>query len=155
MDTTESTQDKKMPPLTVEIVNKLWNRTHDGNGKPDWSHLYEYYHDDVVFQDVIQRVEGKGPFIEMCDRLAERCSEMTMEIHDVAITGNIVFIQWTMGTAFRNTPMGYITGMSKFTIADDNRIIEQRDSFDIWGDIIKAFPGIGTGYRKIMHALFG
>lgn len=155
MEATQRAADGTLPPLTVELVKQLWSRTHDGNGKPDWSHLYAYYHDDIVFQDTIQRVEGKEPFVAMCDRLAERCSEMTMEVHDVAITGNIIFIQWTMGTAFRGTPMGYINGMSKFTIAEDHRIIEQRDSFDIWGDILKAMPGVGPLYRNIMHRIFG
>ena len=44
--------------LDIEKIRKLWSKTYNANGKPDWSHLYPYYHPDVVFQDSIQRIEG-------------------------------------------------------------------------------------------------
>ena len=46
-------------PLTVETIRELWSKTYNTKGKPDWSHLYPYYDDDLIFQDSIQRIEGK------------------------------------------------------------------------------------------------
>ncbi|HGJ65633.1 TPA: hypothetical protein ENS27_09610, partial [bacterium] len=58
---------KKTPlkPLTADSVLELWSRTYNTKGKPDWSHIFPYYHPDIIFQDIIQKVEGKKAFIEI------------------------------------------------------------------------------------------
>ena len=43
--------------LNEQTIGLLWSKTYNTNGKPDWSHIYQYYHDDIVFQDTIQRIE--------------------------------------------------------------------------------------------------
>ena len=48
----------RLRTLDTSTVRELWSRTYNASGKPDWSHLYPYYHPDVVFQDSIQRIEG-------------------------------------------------------------------------------------------------
>ena len=42
--------------LNEETIAQLWSKTYNTNGKPDWSHIYPYYHDEIVFQDTIQRI---------------------------------------------------------------------------------------------------
>ena len=49
-----------LEPLTTERIRELWSRTYNREGKPDWSHIFPYYHDDIIFEDSIQRVEGKA-----------------------------------------------------------------------------------------------
>ena len=65
-----------LKPLTTENVLELWSRTYNTSGKPDWSHIFPYYHEDIVFQDTIQKVTGKTDFMAMCSRLTERCEEL-------------------------------------------------------------------------------
>lgn len=59
MQTAETQPDRLHPaPLNAERVRELWSRTYNREGKPDWSHILPYYHEDIVFQDSIQRLEG-------------------------------------------------------------------------------------------------
>ena len=78
--------------LDPDAVRELWSRTYNTHGKPDWSHLFPHYHDDVVFQDSIQRVEGREAFEALCLRLAKRCRELRMHIVDVSQTGKVIFL---------------------------------------------------------------
>ena len=59
--------------LSVEEIKLLWSKTYSEEGKPDWSHIFPFYSKDIIFQDSIQRIEGKPEFEAMCNRLAKRC----------------------------------------------------------------------------------
>jgi len=48
--------------LTPNTIRELWGKTYNSEGKPDWSHIFPYYHDDIVFQDSIQKIEGIEEF---------------------------------------------------------------------------------------------
>lgn len=144
-----------MTPLTKETVRTLWAKTYNTHGKPDWSHLFPYYHDEIVFQDSIQRVEGKRAFTAVCNRLASRCKELEMEILDVSQNGNVIFLQWEMTMMFKKWPSSTLYGCSKLTLDDESLIIEQRDYYDLWGDIFDNIPRFGRLYRRFMHRKFG
>ena len=67
-------------PLNPESVRELWSKTYNTEGKPDWSHIFPYYDDRIIFQDSVQRVEGIDEFKAMCNRLTNRCEQLNMEI---------------------------------------------------------------------------
>jgi len=144
-----------LPPLSVERVKELWSRTYNTQGKPDWSHIYPYYHPEVVFQDSIQRLEGIEAFIALCERLTKRCKELRMEIHSIARALNVIHLQWTMTMMFQRFPSTPIYGCTVLTIHDDGRIVGQRDYFDLWGDIFNGIPWFRKAYRKFMRKRFG
>jgi hypothetical protein len=141
--------------LTPETVRELWSRTYNTNGKPDWSHLFPYYHDDIVFQDSIQRVQGRDAFEAVCNRLAGRCRELKMEIVDLCRTEDVIFLQWEMTMMFRRFPSSTVYGCTKLTLDGDGLIIRQRDYYDLWGDIFDNIPRFGSAYRRFMHRKFG
>lgn len=141
--------------LTLETVKELWSRTYNTAGQPDWSHLFPHYHDDIIFRDSIQQVKGKEAFISVCNRLSSRCRELRMEILSLAQTGNEIFMQWEMTMMFKKFPSSVLYGCSKLTLDDDSLIIEQRDYYDLWGDIFDNIPRFGKAYRKFMHRKFG
>ena len=91
-------------PLTVELVEELWSKTYNGEGKPDWSHIFPYYHQDIVFQDSIQKVEGFENFQAMCDRLTKRCQSLHMELSNVNQKGNVISMEWIMTMSFKKSP---------------------------------------------------
>ena len=62
--------DENSINLTLNTVRDLWSQTYNTKGKPDWSHVFPYYHPEIVFQDAIQRLEGIENFKAMCERLA-------------------------------------------------------------------------------------
>ncbi len=142
-------------PLTAERVRELWSRTYNRQGKPDWSHILPYYHEDIVFQDTIQRIEGIDAFAALCDRLTRRCKQLQMDIATVIVDSRTIFLEWKMVMMFRRWPSSPIYGCSRLTLGDDGRIIEQRDYYDLWGDIFDGIPGFRRLYRRFMHRYFG
>ena len=141
--------------LTPERVRELWSKTYNREGKPDWSHIFPYYHDEIVFQDSIQRVEGITAFKALCNRLTGRCEQLNMDILDVVGDDRVIFFQWKMQTIFRRFPSSPVYGSSKLTLGEDGRIVEQRDYYDLWGDIFDGIPGVRRAYRWFMRKYFG
>jgi hypothetical protein len=142
-------------PLTVETIKELWSQTYNTQGKPDWSHLYPYYDDKLVFHDAIQIIEGKDEFIKMCDRLAKRCKELRMDLSVVTRDETGAFLEWKMTMMFRVFPSTPMYGCSRLTINEHNQITIQRDYYDLWGDINNNIPGYRRLYRAFMHKFFG
>ena len=141
--------------LNVNNIRELWSKTYNTQGKPDWSHIYPYYHPDIVFQDTIQRIEGKDEFIALCTRLTERCQELKMDIHAAAQEGRVIFLQWTMTMMFKKFPSTPVYGSTVLTLGPDGRIVEQRDYYDLWGDIFNGIPWVRGPDRKFIHKRFG
>ena len=148
-------EHKGIETLTTDSVLELWSKTYNTKGKPDWSHIFPYYHPEIVFQDSIQRLEGIENFTAMCNRLTKRCKELQMDISSVAKDANIIIMDWKMTMSFRRSPSTPIYGCTKLTLHEDGRIIEQRDYYDLWGDIFNGIPGFRRLYRWFMLKFFG
>jgi len=151
----ENSEISLLPPLDIDKVRELWSKTYNTNGKPDWSHLYPYYHPDVVFQDSVQRIEGIKEFVALCERLTRRCESLQMEIVSIAGGSNFILMDWVMTMSFNKYPSTPVYGSTKLVINDDGRIIYQRDYFDLWGDIFNGIPYFKKIYRKFMRKHFG
>ena len=141
--------------LNEQTIGLLWSKTYNTNGKPDWSHIYQYYHDDIVFQDTIQRIEGKAEFIALCERLTKRCKELKMDLGTIFASGNEFMFDWTMTMMFDKFPSTPIYGCTKLILHPDGRIISQQDYYDLWGDIFNAIPWFHKPYRRFMQKNFG
>ena len=141
--------------LTQANIRELWSKTYNTEGKPDWSHIFQYYHPDIVFQDTIQRIEGIDEFKALCTRLTDRCKQLRMEILSMAQSDNVVLMDWIMTMSFKKYPDTPIYGSTKLTFHEDGRIIGQRDYYDLWGDIFNGIPRFRKMYRKFMHKKFG
>jgi hypothetical protein len=155
LDQEKNTNDKKLLNLTTDKVLELWSKTYNTNGKPDWSHILPYYHPEIVFQDSIQKLEGIDDFKSMCARLTNRCKQLQMDIISIVQDSNIIIMDWKMTMSFRKFPNTPIFGSTKLTLDGDGRIKEQRDYFDLWGDIFNGIPGFRKLYRKFMSKFFG
>jgi limonene-1,2-epoxide hydrolase len=141
--------------LDIDTVRELWSRTYNASGKPDWSHIYPYYHPGIVFQDSIQRIEGIEAFVALCERLTRRCEKLRMEIRSIAQSSNTILMDWTMTMVFKRSPSTPIYGCTKLTLHEDGRIIEQRDYYDLWGDIFNGIPWFHEPYRRFVRRKFG
>lgn len=156
MMTQSDQQDiKSFEPLEPKLVLELWSKTYNTSGKPDWSHIFPYYHEDIIFQDSIQKVVGKKAFIEMCNRLTKRCEALGMNISSIASRQNVIFMEWEMTMIFRKTPSTSLFGCTKLTLGDDGRITHQRDYYDLWGDIFVNVPVMRRIYPRFMKRIFG
>lgn len=47
-DLSKSVDEDQIVELTAESVLYLWSKTYNTNGKPDWSHIYPYYHKELT-----------------------------------------------------------------------------------------------------------
>jgi len=144
-----------LPKLNKEVLVEYWSKTYNTQGKPDWSHLFPFYHEDIVFQDAIQKIQGKDKFEAMCNRLSKRCKSLQMDILNVAQEGNVLLMEWKMTMIFRHSPNTPLHGASRIQLHEDGRIIEQRDYYDLWGDIYDNVPLWRRFYRWFMRVLFG
>jgi len=156
----ERLSDSKPDPhynhrLTLAEIKDLWSRTYNTDGKPDWSHLFPYYHPQIIFQDSIQRIEGMEDFQAMCKRLTDRCQSLRMDILSMAENGPVVLMDWKMTMAFQKYPDTPVFGATKLTFNEEGLIIEQRDYYDLWGDIFNGIPRFNKMYRRFMHKKFG
>lgn len=148
-------QNSERLELSEENILILWSRTYNTNGKPDWSHIFKYYHENIVFCDSIQRIEGKEEFIALCNRLTQRCKELKMDLKTIFKKDNEIIFEWKMTMMFKKFPSTPIFGCTRLTLHEDGRIIEQRDYYDLWGDIFNGIPWFKNPYRRFMHRKFG
>ncbi len=109
-------ETSQLKTLDINKVRELWSKTYNTNGKPDWSHIYPYYHPQVVFQDPIQRIEGMEEFVALCSRLAKRCESLQMEILSIAQNSNTILMDWIMTMSFNKYPSTPVYGSTKLTI---------------------------------------
>jgi limonene-1,2-epoxide hydrolase len=141
--------------LTKELVLDLWTKTYNTEGKPDWSHILPYYDDNIYFRDSIQEISGIKEFTEMTERLTNRSKDLKMKIVNAAMEGNIIFLEWEMTLSFKKYPSSLLYGSSRLTLNGEGKIIEQRDYYDLWGDIFDNIPRFGKAYRRFMKRKFG
>jgi limonene-1,2-epoxide hydrolase len=141
--------------LTKELVKDLWSKTYNTEGKPDWSHILPYYDENIYFWDSIQKIHGIEEFTAMTERLTRRSKDLKMNIVNVAMENNIIFIEWEMTLSFKKYPRSVLYGTSRLTLSEEGKIKEQRDYYDLWGDIFDNIPRFGKAYRKFMIRKFG
>jgi len=140
---------------SLEQLTGLWMSIYERGGKPDWSHILPYYDDGIRFRDSIQEIQGLGAFTEMTERLTARSKDLKFVIHKSAMAGRDIFLEWEMILSFKRYPRSSLYGSSRVTLNGDGKIVEQRDYFDLWGDIFDNIPWFGKRYRKFMRKKFG
>jgi limonene-1,2-epoxide hydrolase len=141
--------------LTKDLVLDLWSKTYNTEGRPDWSHILPYYDDNIYFRDSIQEIHGIEEFKAMTERLTKRSKDLKMNIVKAVMDENICFVEWEMTITFKKNPSSVLYGSSRLTLNAEGKIAEQRDYYDLWGDIFDNIPGFGRAYRKFMKRKFG
>ena len=132
----------------------LWQDVYASAGRPAWDHILPYYDQDIVFQDSVQRIQGIKDFSEMTRRLAKRSRKIGFLVRNSVMTGDLIFIEWEMRISYKNYPKSSVFGASRILLRQ-GKILEQRDYYDLWGDIFDNIPFLGKGYRLFMRKRFG
>jgi hypothetical protein len=141
--------------LTKDLVLDLWSKTYNTEGKPDWSHILPYYDNNIYFRDSIQEIRGIEEFTEMTERLTKRSKDLKMKIVNAVMEENIILMEWEMTLSFKKYPSSILYGSSRLTLNNEGKITEQRDYYDLWGDIFDNIPRFGKAYRRFMSKKFG
>lgn len=141
--------------MTIDLLKKLWLQTYNTEGKPDWSHILPYYDKDIFFRDTIQEIHGIEEFSAMTKRLTKRSKQLNMAIINAVKDGDKIFIEWEMTLSFKKYPSSILHGSSRITLSKKGKIKEQRDYYDLWGDIFDNIPRFNKVYRKFVKNKFG
>jgi limonene-1,2-epoxide hydrolase len=141
--------------LTKELFLELWSKTYNTQGNPDWSHILPYYDNNIYFRDSIQEIRGIVEFTAMTERLAKRSKDLKMRIVNAVMEGNIILMEWEMTLSYKKYPSSILYGSSRLTLNEEGKITEQRDYYDLWGDIFDNIPRFGKAYRRFMKKKFG
>jgi limonene-1,2-epoxide hydrolase len=141
--------------LDVETIKDLWSKTYNTEGKPDWSHILPYYDNNIYFRDSIQEIRGIEEFTAMTERLTKRSKDLKMRIVNAVMEENIILMEWEMTLSFKKYPSSVLYGSSRLTLNTEGKIAEQRDYYDLWGDIFDNIPRFGKAYRKFLIRKFG
>ena len=141
--------------VNEEQFKELWEKTYNTKGKPDWSHILPYYDDNIYFRDSIQEIHGINEFTEMTKRLVKRSQELEMKIINIMMKEPLLFFEWEMKLSFGKYPKSTVYGLSRITLNTDGKIMEQRDYYDLWGDIFDNIPRFRNIYRQFMKKRFG
>jgi limonene-1,2-epoxide hydrolase len=140
---------------SVETVLELWSKTYNTAGQPDWSHILPFYDREIYFRDSIQEIRGLEAFTAMTERLTHRSKDLKMKIRNASMSGQTIFIEWEMTIAYKKNPSSVLYGASRLSLNGTGKIIEQRDYYDLWGDIFDNIPRFGKAYRRFMRKRFG
>lgn len=154
-NSSKNKEDLNEKIISIEKIKELWSKTYNTEGKPDWSHILPYYDDSIYFRDSIQEIRGIKEFKEMTERLTNRSKELKMKIVNAVKVDNIVFLEWEMTIQFKKNPSSILYGVSRLTFNNEGKIIEQRDYYDLWGDIFDNIPKFAKLYRRFMKKKFG
>ena len=141
--------------LNAESIRELWSKTYNTQGKPDWSHILPFYDESICFRDSVQELRGIEEFTAMTRRLTDRSKDLSMKIVRTSQHENDIFIEWEMTIKFKKNPSSILYGTSRVTLNEEGKIIEQRDYYDLWGDIFDNIPRFGKAYRRFMKKKFG
>jgi hypothetical protein len=132
----------------------LWQDIYASAGKPAWDHILPYYDKDILFQDSVQEIRGIKKFSEMTRRLAKRSKNLEFLIRHSVMGGDLIFIEWEMMISYKNYPTSSVFGASRILLRE-GKILEQRDYYDLWGDIFDNIPFLRKAYRLFMRKRFG
>lgn len=133
---------------------ELWEDIYGSSDRPSWDGIIPYYADDIYFRDSVQEIRGIERFTEMTTRLARRSRNLQFIIHRGNMEGNLIFIEWEMIIAYKRFPKASVYGASRILLRD-GKVAEQRDYYDLWGDIYDNIPVIAPIYRTLMKWWFG
>ena len=139
----------------VETIKELWSKTYNTEGRPDWSHILPYYDNNVYFKDSIQEIHGIEEFRAMTERLTNRSKNLKMNVVRALLQDCLIYIEWEMTISYKKYPSSVLYGSSRVTLNADGKILEQRDYYDLWGDIFDNIPRFGKAYRRFMKRKFG
>lgn len=138
----------------IEHLISLWQDIYSKTGRADWSGMLPYYADDIIFRDSIQEIRGIASFTAMTERLARRSKNLRFIVHNAVMQGETVFMEWEMVLSYKCLPRSSIYGSSRLRLRD-GKVCEQRDYYDLWGDIFDNIPVLSKLYRMFMKRVFG
>lgn len=114
--------------------------------------LRTIYHENVVFQDPVQRLCGREQVLAAVARYARgaRKLELHVDRSRVSEAPGCIHVPWTSIFVGKVGPTIHCDGVTQLDLSGDH-VIFQRDHFDVLGTALAAFPRLVGVYRAVLH----
>ncbi len=138
-------------PLAEAALRALFTKPYGAPGPTpeQWRALYD---EAVHFTDPTQERQGLDAYIAAQEGLLQRCDDVFLEPGAVALSGDVAFVEWTMGLKIKGIEFLY-PGTSRLRLGADGRIIDHRDYFDFVGPTFTPVPVVG-GFVRWLYGRF-
>jgi hypothetical protein len=139
------------PPLGEDALRALFTKPYGAPGPTpeQWRAVYD---ENVHFTDPTQERQGLEAYIAAQEGLLQRCDDVFLEADAVALSGDLAFVEWTMGLKIKGIEFLY-PGTSRLRLGADGRIIDHRDYFDFVGPTFTPVPLVG-GFVRWLYGRF-
>lgn len=139
------------PPLGEDALRDLFTKPYGAPGPTpeQWRALYD---EDVHFTDPTQERQGLAAYIAAQEGLLQRCDDVFLEPGAVALSGDVAFVEWTMGLKIKGIEFLY-PGTSRLRLGAEGRIVDHRDYFDFVGPTFTPVPLLG-GFVRWLYGRF-
>jgi ketosteroid isomerase-like protein len=113
--------------------------------------LIELYHPEVEFQDPIQVIRGRDPFIAANRRLIRRARSIRFVLQDVIETSDRIVLFWSFSYVPKFGPELRAEAVGHMQLRD-GLIRYHRDYWDLASALLLKVPAIGPLYKKLLEA---
>lgn len=140
-----------IPPLTDDNLRALFTKPYGLPG-PTVEQWKAVYAENVVFVDPTQTQTGIDAYIKAQDNLLRRCDDTFLEPLSISKTGNVAFVEWTMGLKIRGIEFIY-PGTTRLQFDQSGLITNHRDYFDFILPTFGPVPILG-GFTRWLYGRF-
>tara|TARA_Y100001968_G_scaffold321640_1_gene356412 strand:+ start:369 stop:794 length:426 start_codon:yes stop_codon:yes gene_type:complete len=117
--------------------------------KEEWESLYNK---QIKFVDPTQEKHGIDAYIKAQEGLINRCDDIYLKSHLIAINEDIAFIEWTMGLKIKGLEFLY-EGTTRLIFDEEGKVKEHRDYFDFCTGTFGNLPILG-GFIRWVYTIF-
>ena len=151
----ETEETDKKPSLDAQAVHELFSSWDKHVHTVD--ELRQWFSEDFVFEDPLQRIEGIEAYREMNERLLKKNHDLKIEMEESAQNGPHIMFTFSLSMApSKKRPQTriYNTGMTYVRLDDEGKIDYHRDYWDFNSMFLSAFPaGVLRGYKRMVKKL--
>ncbi|KUI99899.1 nuclear transport factor 2 family protein [Vibrio sp. MEBiC08052] len=117
--------------------------------------LNDIYHDAIVFEDAVHRIEGVAALSHYFTNLYQNVERCDFTVHEQHPIHNGGFLTWTMHLQHPKLRHGQLVNVRGATHIrfQDNKVIYHRDYFDLGEMLYEQLPLLGRVIRWIKQRL--
>ena len=149
------TEKKKQTDLNLDAqavheLFSMWDKE-----VPSIEELRQYFADDLVFEDPLQRIEGLEEYWAMNERLLKQNTDLKIQMEESAQNGRHIMFTYSlsMSPSKKMSKMLHVTGMTYVRLNDEGKIEYHRDYWDFLGAMLSMFPRALRVYRRLVAKL--
>jgi len=122
---------------------------------PSIEELRQYFADDLVFEDPLQRIEGLEAYWAMNERLLKANTDLKIQMEESAQNGRHIMFTYSlsMSPSKKMSKMLHVTGMTYVRLNDEGKIEYHRDYWDFLGAMLSMFPRALRVYKRLVAKL--